>query len=87
MIRVLFTILVFQFGKLDETVKTSVHEFFGLGELADALFVFTAMNNPRACDPDIRKIWMNSKKIQEPFIRQGLGPDTTLIIKEVNILG
>ena len=86
MLRVIFTMLVYQAGRLDETVKTDVHEFSGPQELADALFVFAAMQSSRACDSDIRPIWMNQPKIQEPSIREGLGQDTTLVISNVKIL-
>ncbi|MDD5032453.1 MAG: hypothetical protein PHR36_05475, partial [Patescibacteria group bacterium] len=63
-----------------------VHEFLGPRELADALVVFAAMQSKTAFNPAVREIWMNARNIQEPSVRQGLGPDTTMVIGEVEIL-
>lgn len=76
-----FKILVFQNGELDEEVETKVHEFPDAITLGNEMAKFAAVNSAVRFHQAIREIEM--PKIQEPFISQGLGPETYLIIKEV----
>lgn len=73
--------LVFQGEKLDEKVESEVHEFRDEIELGNEMAKFAAMNSRLYLQPDVRSI--GTTRIQEPNIKQGLGPETCLVISEV----
>jgi hypothetical protein len=87
MLRVIFTILVYQSGKLDEIVQTDVHEFPGSQELANALVVFAARQSKNFFDTTVRELWINKRDaIKWPKVDKGLGPETNLIISNIQVL-
>lgn len=76
-----FLVLVFQDGKLDEEVETPVYEFDSEEALAAGLITFAAQNSRVALEA--MDLWSGKITIFPPSARQGLGPATTLVIKEV----
>jgi len=78
-----FLVLVFQNGKLDEEVETPVYEFESEEALAAGLVAFAAQNSRVATDSRVMDLWSGKLTIFPPSVRRGLGPDTTLVIKDV----
>lgn len=82
MLRYKFTFLVFQDGKLDEELERTL-SFESPEALAAALLAHAAQQSQMRFDPNVMPLYGQGNVPMPGHVRQGLGPATVLVIKEV----
>lgn len=81
-----FLFLIFQNGKVDEE-KETIQEFADTAQLAQAIVKFAASESPLRLNPSVTLIYDGEgPSITLPRARQGYGPATNVVIKEVTVL-
>lgn len=82
MIKVKFSMLVFQEGQLDEEVETPTYSFSDWIKCAKAIVGFSAFNNNYRLNPALWAI-ESQQEIMPPSVKKGIGSETYLIINKV----
>ncbi len=77
-----FDFLVFQGGRLAEETSTT-QEFADASELARAVASFGAQNCVARLDSKVIPLYSRGIQLNMPRVRDGLGPDTCLVIKDL----
>ena len=80
--RLKIKLLIFQEGEMDEEVEIE-QEFPNLTDILEALKHFAARESAMSLKPQVLEIWSDGPKINLPASKQGYGPMTNLVIKEI----